>query len=507
MYIVVSNDTRKERIPKELIENNVQVELWTAQEFIERATMDDGLSIDEGIFYDASILTEDIYEALKPFESSDTNLIYYRFEDTAEPSFHMDTDVVVYQVPKAKSVQDFIDENPISQPKIEEVIVEPKIIPTPEPEITKPTLTKTPEVTVPKVEPVINNIPQQSVIPQPPVIPQMPTIQQAVVQQPTIPQPVIQPTPVIPNNTQSFNIKPNSYTDNHTSKFTNKIERMNIDNILQHDDYDSESSYKRAKKKAPAKVILFGSSKGGTGKTFTCLCSAYWYAKNHPNQKIALADFDIIDGQIGITINKLTPTLQEYYKLYRSGHKDFNYLENCKVKSDHFGPNIDFYLAPSQDIPQVTNDVDFWNEVFQTLIMNYDIVFFDSGIDYLGKTPISQLYKIADKIIITSNPSINSTKSIIKQFKTLSGQRINGVFKPNDDILSRTNVVLTRVYDNTTINEIVETNLKKYAPVIAKFGNIDDVISEVQWYQRWDLIDKTEEIYEQLDEIIKLDTE
>jgi cellulose biosynthesis protein BcsQ len=281
------------------------------------------------------------------------------------------------------------------------------------------------------------------------------------------------------------------------------IRRLNLNNLIQNDEFDADV-IKRRKKKAPAKVILFGSSKGGTGKTFTCLISAYWYAKKHPTQKVALADFDIIDGQIGITINKLAPTMQDFYKLSKNGYTAFGYLENCKVKTEHFSPNIDFYLAPPQDIPQITNDTPFWNTLFETLISNYDVVFFDSGIDYLGKAPVSQLYKIADKIIITSNPSINSTKSVLKQFKTLSGRRPNNVFKASDDILSRTNVVLTRMYDEGPINDIVINNIEIFAPVIAKFGNIDSIISEVQWYQHWYLIDQHPEIYNELEKIIEI---
>ena len=137
---------------------------------------------------------------------------------------------------------------------------------------------------------------------------------------------------------------------------------------------------------------------------------------------------------MSINLNKLTPTMQDFYKLYMCDKKTFEYLDNCKVKSEYFGCNIDFFLAPSQDIPEITNNNEFWSSVFKLLITNYDVVFFDSGIDYLGKPPISQLYKIADKIIITSNPSINSVKSVIKQLKTLSGLRANNVFKAGDNI-------------------------------------------------------------------------
>ena len=286
--------------------------------------------------------------------------------------------------------------------------------------------------------------------------------------------------------------------------------KVKLTDMLQDDGSKSYSG-----RSGSAKVILFGSSKGGTGKTFTALVSAYWYAKTHPNQKVALADFDIIDGQIGITINKLGPTLQDYYKNYIGGNTDFSYLNNVRVRSDHFASNIDFYLAPAQDIPEITENVTFWIDVFKQLLSNYDVVFFDSGIDYLGKAPISMLYKMADRIIITCNPSINSVKSVVKQLTTLCGRRKNNVFNPKNNILDKCNVVLTRVYNkmvlpdgtvmDNPINELVGDNITQVGvPIIAAFGNIDNIISQVQWYQRWELIDENPDIIEQLEYIIKM---
>ena len=286
--------------------------------------------------------------------------------------------------------------------------------------------------------------------------------------------------------------------------------RVKLDTMLQD---DGTKSY--ANKNNSAKVILLGSSKGGTGKTSTALACAYRYAKTHPNQKVALADFDVIDGQIGITINKLGPTFQDYYKNYAGGNKDFTYLNNVRVRSDHFASNLDFYLAPAQDIPEITENTNFWIEIFRMLLKNYDVVFFDSGIDYLGKAPISMLYKMADRIIITCNPSINSVKSVVKQLSTLSGKRVNNVYQADKKILDKCSVVLTRVYnkmvlpDGTTvdnpINDLVVENITKLAPVIAAFGNIDNIISQVQWYQRWNLLDENEDIIEQLDRIISME--
>lgn len=264
-----------------------------------------------------------------------------------------------------------------------------------------------------------------------------------------------------------------------------------------------KSTMSGKKTNKPAKVILFGSSKGGTGKTFTCLLTAYRYASTHPDEKIALADFDIIDGQVGITLMLATPTLLNYYKLYKSGKNTFEDLYTCHTNKDKFGPNIDFYLAPEIDFTEVTDDNKFWENVFKNLIENYDTVFFDSGIDYLGKPPISRLYKIADKILLTSNTSINSVKSVGKQLETISGRRKNNVFQPEDRILDRVGIILTRVSKVNDINKIATNFLQEYAPIVAAFSDMDNQITRTQWYQEWHNWNNYPKICEYLDRIVQ----
>lgn len=495
MYIIVSTD---QRIPEDLA-HGFQVEQWTPNEFFTKASDDDGLEIDEGIWYDVADLTEEIYDGLAAYIEAGINIIYYRFYDRPAPNFPISQDIKVYGTPEPEPEP---EPEEIAEPEPEKVNNTPQVNTT-QVEQTQPIIQTQPVQQVPPVQPVQNT---QNYQMQPNYNQQMtPYMNQQPMQgysqvpyQPSyMPQRPVQPMqPMQPMKPMT----PPSATE--IQQISTEQLKSNMSNMLQYDDYDAGDKSKN-RKAAPAKVILFGSSKGGTGKTFTCLISAYWYAKLHPTQKIALADFDIIDGQVGITINKITPTMQDYYKLYKNDRRDFTYLDNCKVKSDHFSPNIDFYLAPSQDIPTITNDNEFWNDIFQKLISNYDVVFFDSGIDYIGKLPISQLYKIADSIIITCNPSINSTKSVIKQFKTLSGQRQNNVFRPGDDILSKVKVVLTRMSNMTDINDIVCQNISTYAPIVAQFGQIDKEISQVQWYQMWTIIDSTPEITEQLNKIIE----
>lgn len=489
MYIVISNDNR---VPPDLPSN--QVEHWSLNEFINKASNDEGIDIDEGIYYDVECLSSDIYESLLGYSGAGVNIIYYRFDDVPMPNITMMDEVVVYRTKMPEP----------------EVKTEPEPVVQVQPE---PIVQAEPQTQIPVQEPIQQPVQQPQMQPQmqvqqpqmqPQYVPQQPMgqMQQQYSQAP-IQHQYVQPMNQTPPQ-QSVQI-PNVGTLVTASSDTNmsaNVRKQNISNILQIDPDEEDS---RTKNRKAAKVILFGSSKGGTGKTFTCLATAYWYAKTHPTESIALADFDIIDGQIGITVNKITPTLQNYYNIYMQGGKDISQLKNCKVKSENFDPNIDFYLAPAQDIPEITNNTQFWTDVFTLLITNYDVVFFDSGIDYLGKQPISRLYKIADKIIITCNPSINSVKSVIKQFKTLSGARNNNVFKNSDRIMDRVNVVLTRVYENDEINGLVVDNLIKHAPVIAAFGNIDNIISRIQWYQEWSLIDTNPEITESLTDIAALE--
>lgn len=520
MFIVVTND---KRIPSDL--DAFQKDIWSSDEFITRATSDDGMEVDEGIWYDVSVLTPEIYEGLKQYEAAGVVVIYYRYADVPAPSFPVD-DVQVIEVAKPEP-----EPEPIPEPVIEEIkpepepepVVEPEPEPEPEP-VVEPEPAPAPVVPAPAPAPVQQPAPA----PQPEMRPgnyqpQPQPVPQYQPQPQPAPNPYYQQTPTPyaqqyqqPASQQSsiFSNQPVIQKADSTMAVEKPVDvskiKVKLTDMLQDDGSKSYSG-----RSGSAKVILFGSSKGGTGKTFTALVSAYWYAKTHPNQKVALADFDIIDGQIGITINKLGPTLQDYYKNYIGGNTDFSYLNNVRVRSDHFASNIDFYLAPAQDIPEITENVTFWIDVFKQLLSNYDVVFFDSGIDYLGKAPISMLYKMADRIIITCNPSINSVKSVVKQLTTLCGRRKNNVFNPKNNILDKCNVVLTRVYNkmvlpdgtvmDNPINELVGDNITQVGvPIIAAFGNIDNIISQVQWYQRWELIDENPDIIEQLEYIIKM---
>lgn len=445
-YLIITKDRR---IPDDA--KNFSYEVLTKEEFVAGANSDDGIDIEGGVFYNIDSLDQNIYEAIKA--AMNIPIVYYKFSDQPNNlNFTIEEGIKTYQV----------------------------AVPQPQPVVQQPQPVA-PQPVAPQPQPVA----PQPVAPQP---------------QPVAPQPAPQPQqPLRPQNPTPSKVGELDVVSNPTGRYDpNKLNELDITNLL-NEDWNLADEKKIAK--TPAKVILFGSSKGGTGKTFTCLLSAYRYAKTHPSERIALADFDIIDGQVGITISKASPTLYDFYKQYQAGNTDFMYLHNHIVKSEKFNPNLDFYLAPPMDIPEVTNNYEFWKHVLELLLINYDTIFFDSGIDYLGKEPISRLYKIADKIILTSNTSINSVKSIVRQLQTLSGRRKNNVYSPDLHILDRVNLVLTRVSSDNATNDIVIETLSKYAPIIAAFGNIDDQISKTQWYQQWNIWDYEDKVNKYLDKI------
>lgn len=268
-----------------------------------------------------------------------------------------------------------------------------------------------------------------------------------------------------------------------------------IENLL------DESTTASDNEKKDAKIVVFGSSKGGTGKTFTAIISTYRYAKTHPHQKIALLDFDIIDGQVGISIHKIKPTMRDYFTEYNKGMKDFMMMHNFSLRANNPYPqNVDFYLAPNSDT--IIKDDEFWLTILQNCIENYDVLVIDTGIDYLNLRPISYAYKIADKINIITTTSIKSVNSVTKQIGRLTGEIKNKTFTKDDEIASHLNVIITQMVQNDAMNKTIYQTLNKKANVIATFGVISDGISRAEFYGEWDVFDKNPKINEALDRIM-----
>lgn len=254
-----------------------------------------------------------------------------------------------------------------------------------------------------------------------------------------------------------------------------------------------------------ATIIAFGSAKGGVGKTFTCLISAYRFAKTHPNLRVAICDFDIINGQIGVTIHApRAKNMYGFYKQYENGNRRFKTMKEYKVNVDFFPRNVDFYLAPRNTF--INND-EFWNQVFINLVGNYDVVFFDTGIEYTNIRPISTIYKVCDKLILLSTTSIKSVYSVLNQISILTGSIPNSTYSEEDNIGNKMYLVLTQIDMNDDMNKTVFNNFKSRIPVVATFGQINLDIQQAEYKKRWNIFDNKEKFNVALDEICNIDLE
>jgi len=415
--------------------------LLSEDEFFDQASSDAGLQFEDHIYYDATLLTKDRYDMLK--EGIDPEeLVFYKFDNQILDS-SLTFSAGELKIYKSHAEEKVVEEKPV-------VIEAPKVQEVEKPQVKE----KVEEKPVIEDEPVAESIDNIA---------------------------VINDNDIVPQSSQD-------------------LDTEHLSNILNYDDVTSISSSSTK----PAKIITFGSAKGGTGKSFTSVLTAYRYANAHPNERIAFIDLDVITGQINVIINKTLPTIYDFYKQYKLGHTEFKYLENVKTKNDHFNSNIDFYLSPSVEIPEITDNMEFWKLVLEHLYRHYDCVFIDTGIDFRNKEVITTAYRIADKLVLVTNMSIQAVKTTITQLQILSGERKNNVFTKDNNMLAKTSLVLTRVSANDSINKLVIQNLKQYAPIVAAFGNIDDKISQATWYQKWSVFKNDEKINKYLDKIAEI---
>lgn len=312
-------------------------------------------------------------------------------------------------------------------------------------------------------------------------------------------------------NWSSFSMNSNNSNENFDSISDSIVDLLNQSS--NNDLFFEEENDKKEQKEA--RIVVFGSSKGGSGKTFTTVMSTYRYAKTHPDERIALVDFDILDGQVGVSIHRVKPTMANYYIEYQKGYKDFQTMNKFCVKANKLYPsNVDFYLAPPST--EAVENEDFWFNIIDNCINNYDLVVFDTGIDYLNITPISYAYKIADKINLLTTTSIKSVNSIVKQISRLKGEipspgriggkKVSNVFSKDDELESRLNLIITQMVqtDNFSrdMNKTVYKILSEKCNVIATFGVITDSVSQAEFYGRWYIFDNNAAVNKSFDTIM-----
>lgn len=234
------------------------------------------------------------------------------------------------------------------------------------------------------------------------------------------------------------------------------------------------------------RIVTFGSSKGGAGKTFTAIISAVYYAKDHPNERVCLLDLDIEEPQVSTAIRTIKPTLKKFYADYLAGDKSFETMKKYKATNVSMPQNLDFYLTPRD--AHVILDNDFWETCMYNLFMNYDMIVFDTGTSYMTLPPIISAYKLADKLNIVTSASLTSSIAVGAQIKRLTGETPNDVYSEEDEMMSKINLIITNTYDDPICDAIVN-RMNNEGNIIAEFGILTPKVNQIQVYGKWDYFD------------------
>lgn len=255
---------------------------------------------------------------------------------------------------------------------------------------------------------------------------------------------------------------------------------------------EPDQNYNHSDDENSAIVYTFGSSKGGSGKTFTCIASARRYAQLYPEKKVALIDLDIIDAQVGISLHYISPNVNNAYLSWLSQGESLDLTTS--FRETMLGPNLHVFAGNSSGLEKDRYPDDFWIDFLTKVVHSYDTVFIDTGIDYLNLAPIRMAYEIADRVVVLSGTSIKSITSIKKQLSFLAGISDGSPYTQEMDIIGKVGIVFTQ-WDPGNPVESVPSLLQNMArvgdisvPILVKFGYIK-YIQEIEFLSKWELAD------------------
>lgn len=298
--------------------------------------------------------------------------------------------------------------------------------------------------------------------------------------------PLIVSAQTLPAPSAPIEIEPE--VNNYESMIPNDIEAMlsGVSKELEEEKRQSEDH------SSDAIVFTFGSSKGGSGKTFTCIASARRYAQLHPEKRVALIDLDIIDAQVGISLHYVSPNVNNAYLSWLSNGEDLDL--NSSYRETDLGKNLHVFAGNSSGLSKDRYPDDFWIDFLTKIVGVYDTVFIDTGIDYLNIEPIRMAYQIADRVVVLSGTSIKSITSIKKQLNYLAGFAEGSPYDKEMEILGKVGLVFTQWEPGNPVEQVPSLlqNMTKIGdivvPVLVKFGYIK-YIQEIEFLGNWSLAD------------------
>ena len=161
----------------------------------------------------------------------------------------------------------------------------------------------------------------------------------------------------------------------------------------------------------PGVIIASTSSKGGSGKTTTAICTAITIALGSrlaveqglpgaEQLRVCVVDMDVRDGQIGFSINQQSPSI---LTLYVESDLSLDTIRKHIIDVDRFG--ISCLLAPKRGRTADYLTPQFYLEVLHKLRLMFDVIILDTSVNYLDPLLRQVVYPEADAILLVTNLS------------------------------------------------------------------------------------------------------
>lgn len=161
----------------------------------------------------------------------------------------------------------------------------------------------------------------------------------------------------------------------------------------------------------PGFIMSSTSSKGGSGKTTTAVCTGITISlgsrlavqKGVPGAKelkVCVVDMDVRDGQIGFSINQQSPSI---LTLYLEEELTLETMNKHIIPVDRFG--ISCLLAPKRGRTADYLTPQFYLDVLHNLRLMFDVIILDTSVNYLDPLLRQVVYPESDAILLVTNLS------------------------------------------------------------------------------------------------------
>lgn len=204
--------------------------------------------------------------------------------------------------------------------------------------------------------------------------------------------------------------------------------------------------------KKEGQIITVTSGKGGVGKTTSSANIAYSIAKNCPDKKVAVMDFDVGTRNLDLILGMERKVVYTFVD-YLIGKKDK--MLNVAVKDKRNNGNL-FLISTSQ-----TEDKDILDkykdkipEMIKELRENFDYIIIDSPAGIEAGAMYAMMY--CDKAIVVCNPEVSSLRDADRMMGLIQSKHSSSSTKTDVSEEVPVDILITRFREGEDVMSVAD---------------------------------------------------